>query len=659
MSIRSQVEQIKYLALAHAELERLCARVSGPRSLSIKRQRRDGKVCMTVTPTITLTESLSNPDLFGSVFASSSFWTWKVVAKLIDGLPLTEQREIELFETCTGRKYNRHNRRAVRRLIMLVGRRGGKDRFFSAVTTWRAALSTDWRKHQSAGEGAVVILLGADRKQAAILRRYCHGLLQAPLLAAEVVRTTGEVTEFKNGASLEITTNNASLVRGRSAIAVLGSECCHWRTDEHAASSDEEVVGAAEPSMAICPDGGLLLLGSSVHRQRGYMFRQYRELFGNDEAEDLCWFAPTPVMNPKLPAHVLDSALAKNPSKARAEYLNVWRTDLEEFLPLDIVEACTDWGVHERLPQPNMQYFAFGDSAGGTGKDSYAFVILHIEADGAIVVDVIREWKPRFVPAQVINEIVDVCRLYHVREVYGDNAGAGFHQEDWRSHPVAYKVCKTTTSENYLSALPAWLAKRVRVLDNTTARNQLVGLERRAGAGDKETVSHPQLASAHDDVAAAICGAIAVALQAARLAAQQGPVIVPGVFMGTPRQIPGGGAYQSDNVFIPPTPGMLEAASAAAAAAPPLESIENGRKVWRGPNGETWTEPGLNEPVVARPGWLTKLLAARVNAQTPVVDLRTSPADKRGGNAAFKINGADPSVPCRGYLRADGTWQPF
>ena len=28
-------------------------------------------------------------------------------------------------------------------------------------------------------------------------------------------------------------------------------------------------------------------------------------------------------------------------------------------------------------------------------------------------------------------------------------------------------------------------------------------------------------------------------------------------------------------------------------------------EIIRGPNGETWTEPGPNEPVRARPGWLT------------------------------------------------------
>lgn len=71
-----------------------------------------------------------------------------------------------------------------------------------------------------------MVLLGADRKQAAILRRYCQGLLHAPLLAAEVVRQTDEVIEFRNAASLEIATNDARLVRGRSAIAVTGIPEC-------------------------------------------------------------------------------------------------------------------------------------------------------------------------------------------------------------------------------------------------------------------------------------------------------------------------------------------------------------------------------------------------------------------------------------------------
>jgi hypothetical protein len=84
-------------------------------------------------PLISLTQMLTDSKLFGETFGALSFWTWKVVAKLIDGIALTEQREIDLFQTCTGRTYDKEARRLYRRIIILAGRRAGKDRFESAV----------------------------------------------------------------------------------------------------------------------------------------------------------------------------------------------------------------------------------------------------------------------------------------------------------------------------------------------------------------------------------------------------------------------------------------------------------------------------------------------------------------------------------------------
>jgi hypothetical protein len=378
-------------------------------------------------PAITLTQALTDLDVFGTVFSAPSFWPWRVVAKIIDGEPLTEPRERELFEQCTGRAYNRCSRRAVRRLFILAGRRAGKDRFLSAVAVWRAALCADWREYISAGEGAVCLLLGADRKQASILRRYCGGLLAMPLLAKEVTRQTDDVIEFRNGASLEVATNNASLIRGRSAIAVLGSECCHWRTDENASSSDEEVVAGAEPSMAMVPDGGLLLLGSSVYRKRGLMYRMHRKLHGNEGGEGTCWFAPSRVMNPRLPQLVIDQAIANDAPKARAEYLNVWREDVSDFVPLDVIEACTDWGVTERPRQRGVSYVAYHDAAGGTGRDSFTLAIGHAERGGSgrVFVDLVRERKPRFVAEDVIAEYASLLHSYGVCSVMGDKYAGG------------------------------------------------------------------------------------------------------------------------------------------------------------------------------------------------------------------------------------------
>ena len=330
------------------------------------------------------------------------------------------------------------------------------------------------------------------------------------MLRQEIARHTGDVIEFKNGSLLEISTNDARLVRGRSAIAVLGSEACHWRTAEHAASSDEEVVGAAEPSMAMCPDGGLLLLGSSVHREVGDMYRKYRQLHGNDDSDDsICWFAPSAVMNPKLPPGVIDKALAEDSSKARAEFLNIWREDLSDFIPLDAIEACTDFAVHERAPMPNVTYVAYCDAAGGTGTDLFTLAIAH--RGNPHMLDVVRERKPRFVPAQVIAEYAEILKAYRVTKIRGDKYAIGFHADEWRNHGIEFIPCENTTSENYLSLLPLLLSGRVRLLDSMTLRGQLSSLERRVSSADRESVSHPQVASAHDDLATAAAGALVAA----------------------------------------------------------------------------------------------------------------------------------------------------
>ena len=462
------------------------------------------------SPAISLTQALCDADLFGPTFAAESFWTWKTVAKMIDGIALTEKLEIKLFEEATGLKYrNRKSRRACRRLILLAGRRAGKDRFLSAGAVWRSALCANWNEWQSAGEGAVVILIGRDKRQAGVLRRYCEGLLRAPLLAAEVVRRTDEAIEFRNGASVEIITNNASLVRNRSAIGIFGTECCHWRTDQDNASSDTEVVGAAEPSMAMCPDGGLLILGSSVFCKVGYMYNQYRRLHGNEHGSSLAWFAPSAVMNPKLPAAVVEAAIAEDGPRGRAEFLNVWRENASDLLPLDIIESCTDFGVVERPPQRGLRYVAYGDAASGTGKDSFALAIGHALNDEArsIELDLVRERKPRFVAADCIREYAEILRSYGVHEIICDDYAAGFSADEWRRNGITFKSCANSTSENYLCALPLLTSKRAHLLDHPVLRSELAGLERQISGGH-ETVSHQARSSAHDDVAAAVCGCL-------------------------------------------------------------------------------------------------------------------------------------------------------
>ena len=136
------------------------------------------------------------------------------------------------------------------------------------------------------------------------------------------------------------------------------------------------------PSWQHDPGGGILILASSPYRKSGVMFDRWRDLWGNDDAEAICWRAPSTTMNPVLPVEIVEEALEEDPEKNRAEYLAEWRSDLSDFVPSDCVDRCTDWTVRERPYDGRNKYVCFVDAAGGTGNDSFAMAISHRDNDG-------------------------------------------------------------------------------------------------------------------------------------------------------------------------------------------------------------------------------------------------------------------------------------
>ena len=193
-----------------------------------------------------------SPALFANAFEGGSWRAWRVVAKLLSGEDLDEA-ELDLFRRCTGR--TRVPARAPKRLYMLVGRRSAKSRVAAAAAV-HAAMSTDWREVMAPGEQAVALLLPSTNRGGDV-RNYALGLIKAsPMLRGEVVRETADEIELRNGAAIVIGTNDLRLIRGRSVIALVGDEACFWRSDGESASSDEEVVAAAEPGMAMTRAAG-------------------------------------------------------------------------------------------------------------------------------------------------------------------------------------------------------------------------------------------------------------------------------------------------------------------------------------------------------------------------------------------------------------------
>jgi hypothetical protein len=454
---------------------------------------------------ISLAAAMRDSRLLGEPFKVDSFWPLHCLAKVISGEALDE-REAELFRRCTGR--TKLPAGPVTSITLLVGRRGGKDRFLSAVGVHRAALSQNWSKFLSAGEQGTVILIGSDKKQAKILRRYCRALVATPMIAAEVARGTDEILEFRNGAALEVCVNDAGTVRGRSVLALLGTEVSFWNTDPDASSSDEEVVAAAEPGAAMVPDGGLTILSSSVHRKKGLMYRRWKELHGNDDAEDIVWLASSRTMNPALPQKVVDKAKLKDPQRAAAEFESVWREDISDFVPRDVVDQATDRGVLERPPMPGIEYFVMADPAGGSGKDAFSICIGHRGPDNKVILDCLRERQPRFIPKDVVKEFSDLCRLYRVSKIKSDRYASAWASDEWARNGITCEPSELTKSEIYLAALPVLMSAQCRLLDIERLRDQLTGLERRVYASGRETVDDSGAASSHDDLANVCCGVL-------------------------------------------------------------------------------------------------------------------------------------------------------
>jgi hypothetical protein len=264
--------------------------------------------------------------------------------------------------------------------------------------------------------------------------------------------------------------------------------------------------------MAMTPGGGMMVLASSVHRKKGLMYRLWKELHGNNDAEAICWLAPSRVMNPALPARVVEKAREKDPQRADAEFNSVWREDVSDFIPADVIEAATDYGVLERAPVEGVEYFGFADPAGGTGKDSFSVAVAHLGSDGKAVLDCVRERRPRFVPAAVVKEYADLLRTYGISNIRSDRYASAWAGDEWSRNRINCMPSELTKSEIYLAALPLLMSGQARLLDIERMRKQFAALERRIHAGGRESVDDSGAASANDDLSNSAAGALLLAL---------------------------------------------------------------------------------------------------------------------------------------------------
>jgi hypothetical protein len=257
------------------------------------------------------------------------------------------------------------------------------------------------------------------------------------------------------------------------------------------------------------PANGLLAAISSPYARRGELWRAYAQPFG-EKGDPLVLIAQgaSRDLNPSLPQKVVDRAFERDTADAAAEYGGEFRTDVESFISREVVEACVIEGRFELPPASGVYYFAFVDPSGGS-SDSFAMAISHRDKDGVIILDALRERKPKFSPEAVVAEYVALLKGYRVHRVQGDRYAGEWPREQFKKRGVAYEPAANPKSDLYRDMLPILNSGRVELLDHPRLATQLTGLERRTARSGKDSIDHAP--GGHDDVANAVAGALMLA----------------------------------------------------------------------------------------------------------------------------------------------------
>jgi hypothetical protein len=237
----------------------------------------------------------------------------------------------------------------------------------------------------------------------------------------------------------------------------------------------------------------------------------YRKHYGPDGAASiLVAKGATRDLNPTVPQDEIDRLLEKDPIRNRAEYLAEFRSDLQSFVPPEIVQACVMPGVYERLRERDTQYYGFCDPSGGS-FDSFTMCVGHMPyGQESVTVDCLREAKPPFSPEAIVKEFSDLFKSYGITTIYGDRYAGEWPVEGFAKQGISYQQSAKPKSELYIGLLPLINSCRIELLDNRRLVAQLCGLERRTARGGKDSIDHPP--GQHDDLANAVAGVVNISI---------------------------------------------------------------------------------------------------------------------------------------------------
>jgi hypothetical protein len=323
-------------------------------------------------------------------------------------------------------------------------------------------------------------------------------LLSSTVTCRRISQSYRTPIRLKNKIDIQVTTNNFRAPRGRAIAGAIFDEVAFWKSEE-STTPDFETYRSVRPGMTL--PSSMLVGISTAYRKKGLLYEKWRDL-GKDNPDVLVIQADTRSFNPKIDEIVpgaIDAALAEDRPSALAEYFSVFRDDLQDAFPREIIEKAVVEGRFELSPVSGVHYKAFIDPSGGS-SDSMALAIGHAPASLRGVLDVIREVRPPFSPEAVTKEFCDLMKGYGIRQVKGDRYAGEWVAEEFKSNGIFYEVAEKTKSEYYLEMIPLLNAGRVELLDNKRMVGQFASLERRTMPMGREAIQKPRYSAADDSL---------------------------------------------------------------------------------------------------------------------------------------------------------------
>jgi len=457
---------------------------------------------------LNIVQAMDHREVFRPLFRDVETWrSWKVFLSGLEGIGLEGKEDEELFHKCTG--LDSVPKLRAREAYVIAGRRSGKS-FISALIAVYLGCFKDWGSYLAPGERGWIFIIANDRPQAKIVKGYISAILsEVKQLRSLVVKDMVEEIELKNQVSIGIKTCNFRTVRGYTLLAAVCEELAFWRSEE-SANPDKEVLAAVRPSLATIPES--LLIGiSTPYARKGVLYENWKRHYGEEEGP-LIWKAATKIMNPLIDEKVIKQAYEDDAQAAAAEWDAEWRTDIEDFISEELIDAAVIPSRFEVPRQKEINYFGYIDPSGGR-HDSMTLAIAHKEKsngkEGKVIHDCSREARSPFTPSIVIEDFSSVLKSYGIKRISSDRYAGEFVSEGFRSNGIAVKNSELTASEIYGVFLPMLTNSQVELLDIKRLRVQLQNLERRTRTGGKDLITHPP--GALDDVANAAAGACVLA----------------------------------------------------------------------------------------------------------------------------------------------------